>query len=86
MYKLLGIDKDIKYSDGLSMIIDDSNKFTLSTLQKIALARTLVSDADIYILDSPYTKVDSATAIVVEEILRQKQQEGKTIVIALKFL
>lgn len=72
--------------DGLSMVIDDTNKFTISTLQKIALARALISDADIFILDSPYTKIDSGTAIVVEEKLRQKQQEGKTVVIALKFL
>ncbi len=48
------------------MVIDDVNKFTISTLEKIALARTLVSDADIFILDSPYSKVDSSTAIVVE--------------------
>lgn len=68
------------------MLIDDVNKFTVSTLEKIALARTLVSDADIFILDSPYTRIDSSTAMIVEEILREKQQEGKTIITALKFL
>jgi len=52
------------------MIIDDIKKFTPSTMEKIALARTLVSDADIFILDSPYTGIDPSTAIVVEQILR----------------
>ncbi len=66
IYKSLGLDKDLKYTDGLNMIIDDINKFTLSTLEKIALARTLISDADIFILDSPFSKVDYSTAIVVE--------------------
>jgi ABC-type Mn2+/Zn2+ transport system ATPase subunit len=47
------------------MLIDDVNKFTVSTLEKIALARTLVSDADIFILDSPYTRIDSSTAMIV---------------------
>jgi ABC-type transport system involved in cytochrome bd biosynthesis fused ATPase/permease subunit len=32
IYKLLGLDKDLKYTDGLNMIIDDVNKFTLATL------------------------------------------------------
>jgi ABC-type Mn2+/Zn2+ transport system ATPase subunit len=50
------------------------------------LARVLVSDADILILDSPYSDIDSTTAIVVEDILRQKQELGKTIIVALKFL
>jgi ABC-type Mn2+/Zn2+ transport system ATPase subunit len=59
------LDKDLKYTDGLNMLIDDVNKFTVSTLEKIALARTLVSDADIFILDSPYTRIDSSTAMIV---------------------
>ncbi len=47
------------------MVIDDTNKFTVATLEKIALARSLLADADIFILDSPYSKIDSETAIVV---------------------
>ncbi len=82
----MGLDKDLKYTDGLSIVIDDTNKFTVATLEKIALARSLLADADIFILDSPYSKIDSGTAIIVEEILREKQNEGKTIITALKFL
>lgn len=66
IYKLLGLDRDLKYTEGLNMIMDDINKFTPSTLEKIALARTLISDADIFILDSPYSKVGSSIAIIVE--------------------
>ena len=53
-------------TDGLNMVIDDTNKLTVSTLEKIALARSLVADADIYIIDSPYSNMDPSTAIVVE--------------------
>lgn len=35
--------------------MDDTNKFTRSVLKKIALARVLISNADIYILDSPFS-------------------------------
>lgn len=67
---MLGLDKDLKYTLGLNMVMDDTNKFTASTLEKIALARALVSDADVFILDSPYSGIDASAAIIVEQILR----------------
>jgi len=33
----------------------------------------LVSDADILILDSPYSNIDASAGIIVEQILREKQ-------------
>jgi ABC-type multidrug transport system ATPase subunit len=83
---MLGLDKDLKFTEGINIVIDDDNKFTPSTLQKIELARTLASDADIYILDSPYSGIDSSASIIVEQLLREKQEEGKTVVTSLKFL
>ena len=49
--------------------MDDSNKFTKTVLKKIALARVLASDADIYILDSPFHD-DDDVGQVVERRLR----------------
>lgn len=42
----------------MQTVMDDTNKFTKTVLKKIALARTLVAEADFYILDSPFNDVD----------------------------
>lgn len=44
---------DLRFNGDLQAMIDDSNKFTKTILKKIALARCLTADADIYILDNP---------------------------------
>ena len=49
----------------MQTIMDDSKKFTKTVLKKIALARILASDADIYILDIPFNDVDDDVAQVV---------------------
>jgi len=36
-------------------MMDDTVKFTSLIFKKIALARTLCADADIYIIDNPYS-------------------------------
>lgn len=65
IYNDLGLHRDLNYTKGLNEVIDDINKFTQSTLTKIAIARILVTDADILILDCPYSKIDKETANVV---------------------
>lgn len=45
--------------------MDDTNKFTKTVLKKIALARMLASDADFYILDSPFNDIDDDVGQVV---------------------
>ena len=35
--------------------MDDENKFNMSVLKKVSLARLLTSEADYYVLDCPYT-------------------------------
>jgi ABC-type Mn2+/Zn2+ transport system ATPase subunit len=53
------------------MVMDDMNRFTASTLEKILLARALVDDeADIYILDSPFCRIDDTVSLNVDEMLR----------------
>ncbi len=58
------------FDEDLQTIMDDSNKFTKTALKKIALARVLASDADIYILDSPFHDVGDDVGQVVERRLR----------------
>lgn len=50
--------------------------------QRLALATVLAVDPPVIILDEPTTFLDPQGAELVFEILRQLQQEGKTIVIA----
>lgn len=45
--------------------MDDTNKFTRTVLKKIALARVLCSEADIYILDNPFNDVDDEIGQIV---------------------
>jgi ABC-type Mn2+/Zn2+ transport system ATPase subunit len=49
----------------MQTIIDDSNKFTKTVLKKIALARCLSADSDIYILDNPLGEMDDQYSQIV---------------------
>jgi ABC-type Mn2+/Zn2+ transport system ATPase subunit len=46
-------------------MIEDNNKFTKTVLKKIALARCLSADADIFILDNPLGEMDEQYAQLV---------------------
>ncbi|MBA3957270.1 MAG: ABC transporter ATP-binding protein [Parachlamydiaceae bacterium] len=47
--------------------------------QRAFLARALLQEADIYFMDEPFAGVDLATETTIMSILRQLQQNGKTI-------
>lgn len=49
--------------------------------QRLFLARALVQDADILLLDEPFAGVDLATEKAIMAILRKQKEQGKTIVI-----
>jgi manganese/zinc/iron transport system ATP- binding protein len=49
--------------------------------QRTFLARALVQDADLYLMDEPFAAVDAATERAVVEILREMKQSGKTTVV-----
>lgn len=49
--------------------------------QRTFLARALVQDADLYLMDEPFAAVDAATERAIVEILRQMKQQGKTAVV-----
>ena len=46
--------------------------------QRTFLARALVQDADLYLMDEPFAAVDAATERAIVEILRDLKSRGKT--------
>jgi len=49
--------------------------------QRVFLARALVQDADLYLMDEPFSAVDASTEQSVVEILRAIQAAGKTAIV-----
>lgn len=49
--------------------------------QRVFLARALVQQAELYLMDEPFAAVDAATETAIVEILRQMKSEGKTAVV-----
>jgi len=47
----------------------------------VLLARALVQQAEIYLLDEPFQGVDAPTEKAIIKVLRQLKQAGKTIVV-----
>jgi manganese/zinc/iron transport system ATP- binding protein len=48
--------------------------------QRVFLARALVQDADLYLMDEPFAGVDAATERAIVELLRQMRAAGKTVI------
>jgi len=49
--------------------------------QRTFLARALVQDAELYLMDEPFAAVDAATERAIIDILREMKQRGRTAVV-----
>lgn len=49
--------------------------------QRVFLARALVQDADLYLMDEPFAGVDAATERAIVELLRDLRSSGKTALV-----
>lgn len=49
--------------------------------QRTFLARALVQDADLYLMDEPFAAVDASTEQAIVRILRELKRRGKTVVV-----
>jgi len=49
--------------------------------QRVFLARALVQDADLYLMDEPFIGVDAVTEKAIVELLRELRSRGKTVVV-----
>lgn len=49
--------------------------------QRVFLARALVQDADLYLMDEPFAGVDAATERAIVELLRELRSRGKSALV-----
>jgi manganese/zinc/iron transport system ATP- binding protein len=49
--------------------------------QRVFLARALVQDADLYLMDEPFAGVDAATERAIVELLRELRRSNKTALV-----
>ena len=49
--------------------------------QRTFLARALVQEVDLYLMDEPFAAVDAATERAIVDILREMKQRGKTAIV-----
>ncbi|VAX39076.1 Manganese ABC transporter, ATP-binding protein SitB [hydrothermal vent metagenome] len=49
--------------------------------QRVFLARALVQDADLYLMDEPFAGVDAATERAIVDVLRSLRDSGKTAIV-----
>ena len=47
--------------------------------QRVFLARALIQEADIYLMDEPFAGIDMASRKVIMELLHQLRDQGKTV-------
>ena len=57
------------------------NQLSGGQQQRVFLARALVQDADIYLMDEPFAGVDAATERAIVAILRDLRKKGKTVIV-----
>lgn len=75
------IDKAMQDLGLLSLADRQISELSGGQQQKVFLARALVQDADIYLMDEPFAGVDLATEKAIIEMLRSLKKQGKTLVL-----
>lgn len=61
---------------------DLARAFSRGMLQRLSIARALLHNPDILLLDEPYTGLDQDASQVLDELLRAAQTDGRTIVMS----
>ncbi len=61
-------------------------KLSTGQKQKTSLARTMINDADIYILDEPTLGLDIITSKAIIDFIKEKSKEGKTIIFSTHYM
>lgn len=73
--------KAIEQVDMLNFMDRQISELSGGQQQRTFLARALLQDADIYLMDEPFQGVDAKTEKAIVEILKKLKSENKTVVI-----
>ena len=57
------------------------NQLSGGQQQRVFLARALVQDADLYLMDEPFVGVDATTEKAIVNLLKALRDKGKTVVV-----
>lgn len=49
--------------------------------QRVFLARALVQDAEVYLMDEPFAGVDATTERAILDVMEEIQQQGRTVIV-----
>lgn len=85
--KLYGVDNiEVKVEDILKKVelLDRKNDYvrgySRGMLQRLSIARALIHDPEIILLDEPYTGLDQHASYILTNILREQFKNNKTII------
>jgi heme ABC exporter ATP-binding subunit CcmA len=68
---------------GLKRVEDGrAREFSRGMRQRLAIARAFVHDPDVLLLDEPFTSLDDRAIALLQDLLRQALERGKTIVLS----
>lgn len=79
-------DQEAAYQALKMLEIEDLAERQISELsggqqQRVFIARALVQEADLYLLDEPFTAIDAATEAILIEVFKKLKEKGKTLVV-----
>lgn len=61
-------------------------KLSTGQVQKTSIARCMIHDPEIYILDEPTLGLDILTSRTIIEFIQQKKAEGKTVIFSTHYM
>lgn len=61
------------------MLKDKLDQLSGGQQQRVFIARALAQQADLFFLDEPFVGIDATSEDIISKLLRQLQQQGKTI-------
>ena len=75
------VEEALKRLDILNLKDKQISELSGGQQQRVFLARALVQSASIYFLDEPFTGIDKKSEKIIVNLLKELQQEGKTIIV-----
>ena len=88
LYGIPGEDREARLTAALKMV--DLHQrgegmvrvYSRGMQQRLGIARALLHEPDILLLDEPYTGLDQVAADILDGLIRQARSEGKTLIMA----